>query len=109
MADTVRDWDPNEWQDWVKQLLYAHYGHKHYQPVPDTDGGDYGIEGFSQDGCAYQCYAAEEPVGTEELYEKQRNKINEDLKKFVHNQQPLAKLFGALKIERWVFVVPRYE
>lgn len=105
----TKQWSGNEWQEYVVQLLKIHFSPGEFQEVPDTHGGDHGIEGFSRDGCCYQCYAAEEPIGTAELYTKQRAKISADIKKFCDNGVELAALFGPLKINRWIFVVPRFE
>lgn len=104
-----KQWEPDEWQRWVDQLLYAHYGHAAYQRVPDGNGGDWGIEGFSRDGCAYQCYVAEEPVAIAILHERQRDKINSDIRKFAENDSKLCRLFAGLKIKCWCLVVPRHE
>ncbi len=77
--------------------------------VPDRHTGDFGIEGFSRDGCAYQCYAAREPLDTQALYEKQRDKMSADIRKFCNNQPDLQALFGPTVISRWIFVVPRHD
>jgi len=77
--------------------------------VPVRHTGDFGIEGFSRDGCAYQCYAAREPLDTEQLYEKQRDKMSADIRKFCTNQAELHGLFGQTLISRWIFVVPRHD
>src|SRR5580704_2897009 len=90
-------------------LLRLHYGPGQFVDVPAKHGGDFGIEGFSRDGCAYQCYAAEEPLATNDLYEKQRDKITMDLFKFVKNRLHLIKLFTTTKISRWILMVPRFE
>jgi hypothetical protein len=71
--------------------------------------GDLGLEGFSEDGICYQCYAAREPLGPSELYEKQRDKITTDTAKFIDNRIKLAVIFGTLKIKRWLLVVPRFD
>ena len=54
MPSTQKIWDRLEWQRWVSRLLFLKYGH---------------------DGCAYQCYVADEPVSTKALYEKQRDTL----------------------------------
>lgn len=102
-------WDRHEWQRWVSRLLFLKYGHDGYQRVPDKHGGDLGIEGFSRDGCAYQCYVADEPASTKSLYEKQRDKVTSDLQKFTSNASELATLLAPTRIRTWVLVVPRYE
>lgn len=109
MPSTQKIWDRLEWQRWVSRLLFLKYGHDGYQRVPDKHGGDFGIEGFSRDGCAYQCYVADEPVSTKALYEKQRDKVTEDLGKFTSNAPELASLLTPTRIKTWLLVVPRFE
>lgn len=110
MPDAVKIWDPNEWEQYIMALLRRHYGPGDFVEVPAKHRGDFGLEGFStKDGCAYQCYAAEEPVSTATLYEKQRDKTTRDLGKFINNHADLVKLFGATKIRRWILMVPRFE
>lgn len=108
MQDTITSWEGEAWQEYVEQLLHAHYGVGDYQSVPDR-GGDYGIEGWSADGCAYQCYAAKEPLSYKDLREKQRDKINADLGKFCKNRAILQRMFGSTVISRWLLVVPRFD
>ena len=59
--------DGNEWQQLICRLLIHRYGLQ-FEMVPDGHGGDLGIEGFSRDGCAYQCYAPDEPISVAERY-----------------------------------------
>jgi len=100
---------PEEWQERIILLLKRRYGATGFQEIPDRDRGDYGLEGFARAGSAYQCYAAKEPISTNELHAKQRNKITKDLNKFKDNKDDLIKIFGPTKISRWVLVVPRWE
>ena len=100
---------PEEWQERIILLLKRQYMATGFQEIPDRDRGDYGLEGFARDGSVYQCYAAEEPISTADLYVKQRNKITKDLNKFKDNKDGLIKIFGPTKISRWVLVVPRWE
>jgi len=97
----------DDWQDWANQLLTLHYGPTEYLRVPDKHKGDAGIEGFALNkGHVYQAYGCEEPISVAERYEKQRNKMTTDTKKFIDNKEVLAKLFGTKKISRWVLFVP---
>ena len=100
----------NDWQDWANQLLTVHYGPTEYSRVPDKQKGDGGLEGFTlTDGHVYQAYGCEEPISLKDRFEKQRNKMTRDLKKFVENQALLEKLFGETKIKKWVLFVPVYD
>ena len=99
-----------EWQNWANRLLTQHYGHAEYQKVPDNDRGDAGIEGYTlTEGVAYQAYGCEEPLKTSERYEKQRTKMTQDIGKFINNEPTLARIFGSVKITRWVLFVPSYD
>jgi hypothetical protein len=110
MGEIVKLWDPNEWEEYIKSLLRLYYGPGQFVEVPAKHGGDFGIEGFGRnDGCAYQCYAAELPLSTEQLYTKQRNKVTIDLGKFASNKSELVKLFGTTKISRWILAAPLFE
>src|SRR5437588_2907309 len=100
-----------EWQNWANKLLTCHYGPTNYQKVPDNDRGDSGIEGFTiTEGHAYQAYGCEgEPLKTADRYEKHRDKVTEDINKFIQNQAILSKIFGLVKITRWVLFVPYFD
>ena len=100
----------DDWQTWANQLLTCHYGPTEYQKVPDVDRGDAGIEGFTLSrGHAYQAYGCEEPLAVKARYEKQRDKITADLNKFIHNEEKLRRLFGSVRITRWVLFVPYFD
>lgn len=99
-----------EWQDWANRILSTHYGPMEYQQIPDSDSGDAGIEGFTRtEGHAYQAYGCQEPIGTRERYEKQRDKMTEDVGKFINNHSTLRGFFGAVKITRWALFVPYFN
>src|SRR5260370_20294099 len=102
------DWHPDEWQEHCNALLRLHYGWE-YQTVPDKDRGDLGMEGFSRDGCAYQCYAAEPGLTTTQLYQRQRDKMTVDLGKLMVNDVAICDLLGDIRIRRWVFLVPVFD
>jgi hypothetical protein len=104
-----RIWTGDEWDAHVQLLLKHHYGPDQYQHVPSRGGGDHGIEGFARDGTAYQCYSAEGILTTKQLYEKQRNKITADLRKFARNRAALTALFGTTSIRTWLLVVPEFR
>jgi hypothetical protein len=108
-TSAMRIWTGDEWEGHIQLLLKHHYAPGEYQDVPARDGGDYGVEGFAREGTAYQCYAAEGILTTAQLYEKQRDKITVDLKKFVVNRVELTALFGVVRIRRWLLVVPEFR
>lgn len=107
---SIKSWEGIEWQKHIQLLLKRYYGPDAYQDIPDKHIGDYGLEGYSTRECvAYQCYAAAEPLTTDELYKKQRSKITNDIKKFIDNKEDLKSILGNIKIKTWILVVPRHE
>ena len=106
--DSIIPNTPEGWERYVKGLLSIRYS-SNFVAVPDGHGGDFGLEGFTRDGHAYQCYFCDEPVSVRERFEKQQTKIRKDLKKFVDNSQHLTKLLGLTKITQWNLVVPKHD
>lgn len=100
---------PEEWQDLVTKLLTIKFGVGEFLPIPDTVRGDCGLEGFTRDGKAFQCYAAEEPLTSLELTKKQKAKITRDTGKLVQYKEQLAGMLGPTIIKDWILVVPRWE
>jgi hypothetical protein len=99
-----------EWEDWANRLLAQHFGATDYQRVPSKDRGDAGIEGYSVSSCeVFQCYGCEEPIGVDERFTKQRNKMTTDVGKFINNKATLELLLNPLKIRRWVLFVPLFD
>jgi hypothetical protein len=98
----------DEWQDLCMRVLHEHHPGPEFIEVPDDDRGDAGLEAFSLTGCSYQCYAPEgEPLSTGERYRKQRDKMTEDVGKFVVNTDKIKKVLPPdLKISYWVLLVP---
>ena len=101
--------DPNQWQQWIIRLLRARYSFVDLVEVPDKVQGDRGLEAFTRDGCCYQCYAVEGEPSAAERYERNRDKVTTDLRKFATNIEDLQALFGDTKIRRWVFMIPVHD
>ncbi|WP_148061209.1 hypothetical protein [Frondihabitans sp. PhB188] len=93
----------------VLSRRYARANPHAFQTVPDKDQGDLGMEAFSHDGAAYQCYVAEEPLSVTKLYEKQRDKMSTDLNKLLVKKDDVANLLGSSKLKKYVFLVPRFD
>lgn len=107
MSDLVLPMHGDEWQNWGNQLLTEHYGPTNYVKIPDTEG-DGGLEGFTRmEGHAFQLYGAEPGKTAKQLYEAQRDKMTEDIGKFIKNSVLLKRLLGETKISRWTLFVPR--
>ena len=105
--NTTGTLEGDEWQDYVLTLLSLHYG-SNLIAVPDDDGGDGGIEAFSLDGCAFQCYGPEGPLKTADIAKAHKQKIYDDIRKFCENRKLLKSRFGATKIRRWILLVPEH-
>jgi hypothetical protein len=106
---TVREWEGTAWQDFCVELLKIRYANHNLVEVPDRHNGDLGLEAFTHDGAAFQCYAAQEPLSTNALYAHQRDKLTKDLGKLKKNQVELRKMFDQVEIYRYVFLVPRHD
>jgi hypothetical protein len=97
--------DGNEWQATIKLLLILKYK-ENFVCIPDKTQGDCGLEGFTFDGMAFQCYAPEEPLTTKARYEKQRTKITTDVRKLKEKKDEISEIIGTTKLRRWVLVTP---
>ncbi|MDX2504173.1 MAG: hypothetical protein QNL62_06830 [Gammaproteobacteria bacterium] len=106
MAIYKQKWSPDDWEDYARKLVSEHHGLENIVDVPDQHKGDYGIEAYSLCGSAYQMYAPEGIIDINTLYERQKGKIYSDIKKFIDNEKDLIKLFGGIKIKRWILLTP---
>lgn len=94
------------WEDLCQLVFKLKYGVEGYQHI-QADPGDFGLEGFTiHTGIGFQCYCPEKHYGTKELYEKQRDKITEDIKKLKTYQVEIANRIGTTKLNEWFFVTP---
>jgi hypothetical protein len=103
------EYDGATWERRVKHWLRLRYPGGQFEEVPAEHQGDYGIEGFSRDGIAYQCYAPKGALKVNDLYENQRKKITDDIGKFINRKAEFERLFGPLKIKSWWLVVPEHR
>jgi hypothetical protein len=107
---TPLDWDGTAWEEHCLSMLRMRYKEPgQFEHIPSTDQGDLGIEGFSHDGCAYQCYAPKGPLPTADRYERQRGKLTEDLGKLATNQAELVGVLGGVVIRVYVFMTPTHD
>ena len=49
----------NSWEDLCVECYRMRYQSEHYTPISAKQGGDGGIEGFTQSGVVNQCYCPE--------------------------------------------------
>lgn len=98
----------NAWEGLCVQCYHSRYLNDHYRPVPAMQGGDAGIEGFTQNGITHQCYCPEREYTDDKLYDHQRDKLTEDMKKLINNAKRLQGM-GVPLIREWHFVIPEYK
>ncbi len=98
----------DEWQGLCIRVLREHHGPAHLVHVPDEDRGDAGMEAFSLDGCVYQCYAPEnEPLRASQRFTKQRDKMTEDVGKFIDNHDKIKRILPpGFEASLWILLVP---
>jgi len=77
-----------------------------YKPIDEKDKGDYGIDGFTATGIAYQCYLPENKYSKKELYEHLYNKIRADINKLNEYKDKLIPLLNGIIIKTWNFTTP---
>ncbi|EKN3949859.1 hypothetical protein FG465_000062 [Yersinia enterocolitica] len=102
--------NPKAWENYFKDIVRLHYKPANYFDVPDKHVGDFGIECFTHSGHVFQCYLPEQSSDIAKLVTAQKKKINSDIKKItVDNVAECQKLFGELKVTRWILATPFHE
>ncbi len=101
---------PEQWEELCDSCYSIRYPSK-WTKTPSAYLGDCGIEGFTDDGIVYQCYFPEQNYSNDELYEHQREKLTDDVKKIVSDKNiaRLQSVLGTVKIKEWHLVVPEYK
>lgn len=97
------------WENFCETMLRHKYGEDNFFTVPDTDGGDLGVEFFTSDGTMFQCYFPEPGVAMSQYKTRVQNKIREDLHKLQTNEKDIAKMLGEISIKQWVLLLPEYK
>jgi hypothetical protein len=77
--------------------------------VPAELGGDCGIEGFSTDGIAYQCYADRDSVTLRHRTDKQKAKLYTDTVKLKTYAAKLEEILDGMVLEHYFLMVPEYH
>lgn len=95
-----------QWESMCQIIFKRKYMSVSYITIKASPG-DFGLEGFTRDGSAFQCYCPDFNLDARSLYEKQRDKITTDLKKLSDYENELVKLLGGTKIKKWILVTPR--
>ena len=98
----------NAWETLCVQCYRLRYQSDDYTAIPAFQGGDAGIEGFTNKGIVHQCYCPERPYSDNELYTHQRNKLTSDIEKLMKNASRLHAL-GVPPVTEWHLNIPEYK
>ncbi len=102
--------DGDSWEQWCDSCYRDRYQLQNYRKIPAIVGGDAGIEGFTQEGIAYQCYCPERQYSDNELYDHLRDKMTRDIAKLLADKNgKRLKGMGVPPIKEWHFVIPQYK
>lgn len=77
-----KELNPQAWEELIDSIYRIRYKDEGYQYIPARDGGDYGIEGYTETGKVYQCYFPEGEYSSKDLYDKLRDIFIDKLKKY---------------------------
>lgn len=99
----------DDFESFVWTLLQRRYPPEKLRYFPAEMGGDNGLEGFSTDGIAYQCYADKDSLDLRARTDKQRAKLNRDTLKLEKKKDNLLKLLDGVVIEHYFLIVPQYH
>lgn len=98
----------NAWEDLCVQCYRIRYQNDDYTAIPAVQGGDAGIEGFTNKGIVHQCYCPERAYPDSELYNHQRDKLTTDIEKLMKNADRLRAL-GVPPVVEWHLNIPEYK
>ena len=99
--------DGTSWERLCQNAFKLKFGSL-YQRMPASPG-DYGIEGWTIDGMAFQCYCPEKNYTQDELRSAIQSKITRDVSKLKLYQTQIASRIGDTKIQKWLLVTPVFE
>lgn len=100
----------NAWEELCVKCYRMRYQNDHYTPLSATQGGDGGIEGYTQSGVVNQCYCPEKNYSDQECYEHLRKKMTKDIKKLLDPKyQKRLSDWGVPQIREWQFAIPKQE
>jgi len=100
------NFDGSSWEAMMQIIFKRKFQLAKYQRIPATPG-DFGIEGFTKDGQTFQCYCPDVNSDNKTVYEKQRQKVTDDINKLKTYEKDLVKILGGTKLKSWTLVTPR--
>ncbi|TIS53201.1 MAG: hypothetical protein E5W91_32065 [Mesorhizobium sp.] len=101
-----RAWEGDEWQAFALQLVQRRHGAENVQVVPDSVGGDAGLEFFTTSGCLYQCYAPEETSDVAKAASAMKAKARRDLPKLAKYKDKIEAILCGIPASRWFLLCP---
>jgi hypothetical protein len=102
--------DPGEdFEEMCWGLLRRRYPIPDLVRLPADLGGDHGLEGFSKDGIAYQCYADRDSLNLRHRTDKQKQKLTRDTSKLKKNATEIGALLDGVLIENYILMVPEFH
>jgi hypothetical protein len=101
-----RAWKGDEWQAFALQLVQRRHGAENVQIVPDTVGGDAGLEFFTTSGCLYQCYAPQETSDVAKAASAMKAKAGQDLPKLAKYKDKIESVLCGIPVKRWILLCP---
>ncbi|MEU7832867.1 hypothetical protein [Nonomuraea sp. NPDC049129] len=90
-------------------ILRRRYPPEKLAYIPAEMGGDCGIEGYSTDGIAYQCYADRDSLTLRHRTDKQKGKLYDDTVKLKKYATRLEGVLNGLIIQHYFLMVPEYH
>lgn len=100
----------NAWEELCVMCYRMRYQNEHYTPISAAQGGDGGIEGFTQNGIVHQCYCPEKDYSDEDNYTHMRDKMTKDIGKLLKSDYvKKLKEWGVPPIKEWHFVIPEQK
>lgn len=99
--------DGNGWEELCQSCYRIKYTSDNYQEIEASHKGDSGIEGFTHSGITFQSYCPDKNYSEEELYQKIRGKITDDINKLIDEKNiKKQKEWGITEIKEWHLVTP---
>ncbi|MFI6540843.1 hypothetical protein ACIBHY_50885 [Nonomuraea sp. NPDC050547] len=102
--------DPgNAFEQTCWNILRRRYPPEKLAYIPADMGGDCGIEGYSTDGIAYQCYADRDSLTLRARTDKQKGKLYDDTVKLKKYSRRLESILNGLVLDHYFLMVPEYH
>ena len=101
-------YDGDSWERMCQIALKRRYAIDGYHEIPAASG-DFGLDGLTLNGLAFQCHCPDNETSTADLHDSQAKKIREDLKKLIKFEAGIKTLLNGSPIKIWHLVVPTYR